>query len=257
MNINLLLGMLVALAISLSSQAATEPVISPEQQQADDVYAHGDYPAAMKQYLALAKDGDDFAQYRVSYMYLEGQGLELDLVESYAWAAVAAQSGQMELLRYRDTVGSLIPENKQRKAVQRAEFYLRKWGSDEIADEYAEAARKELRKCTGSRLGSRCEDVESADMPSFWAITPGDGSNPGSGGDGGGSAPSGSVQSPQGPKGTGGGRNVEYYQPLRASLQQLNTSIGQSVGRVEVHEIETLEESPPPPDAAQDVPEDN
>jgi hypothetical protein len=250
-------SMLAALAISISSQAATEAETSPQQLYADQLYARGDYPTAMKLYLSMAKDGDNFAQYRVSFMYLEGQGLEPEMVESYAWAAVAAQSGQMELLRYRDTVGSLIPKKQQRKAVRRAEFYLRKWGSDEIADEYREAARKELRKCTGSRVGSRCEDVESADMPTFWAITPGDGSNPGSGGDGGGSAPSGSVQSPQGPKGTGGGRNVEYYQELRASLRQLNTSIGQTVGHVEVHEIETLEESPPPPEAAQEVPDRN
>ncbi len=251
MRINLLLGMLITLAISLSSQAAGEPVISPEQQQADVVYASGDYPAAMKQYLALAKEGDNFAQYRVSYMYLEGQGLEPDLVEAYAWAAVAARKGQMELVKYRNVVGSLVPEDQRRKAVKTAEFYNRKWGKDDSDYEYDRSVRSEMRRCTGSRLGSRCEDVESMDMPQFWAIQQAGGESSGGTTKASGSTSTSVVH------GTGTPRNVAYYQELRESLRQMNSSIGESAGRVEVHEIEPVDEAAPEPDPEQEDPEGN
>ena len=251
MRINLLLSMLITLAISLSSQAATEQAISPEQQQADDVYARGDYPAAMQQYLALAKEGDDFAQYRVSYMYLEGQGLEPDLVEAYAWAAVAAQGKQAALQEYRDTVASLVPEDDRPKAKRTAEYYTRKWGRDDDADEYARAVNKELRKCTGSRLGTRCEDVEAMDMPHFWAIQSASGEG------GGGTAKASGSTSVSTVHGKGSPRDVAYYQQLRESLRQMNSSIGESAGRVEVHEIERLDEAAPEPDSEQEDPEEN
>ena len=60
MRMLMVLSMLATLSLSVSSQAATEAVVTPEQQYADDAYARGDYPAAMKQYLALAKEGDTF-----------------------------------------------------------------------------------------------------------------------------------------------------------------------------------------------------
>jgi hypothetical protein len=244
-------SILLTLAISISSQAATEPVTSPEQQYADDVYARGDYPAAMKLYLPLAKDGDNFAQYRVSFMYLEGQGVEADLVEAYAWASLAAQQGQSALLTYRDTVASLVPEDQRSKAVRTADYYTRKWGRDDYADEYAKAVRKEMSNCTGSRLGSRCEDVESMDMPQFWAIQ--SASSEG----GGGTAKASGSTSVSTVHGKGSPRDVAYYQQLRDSLRQMNSSISENAGRVEVHEIEPLDESAPEADPETEDPEGN
>ena len=37
--------------------------------------------------------------------------------------------------------------------------------------------RYELRECTGSRLGTRCEEVYAAQMPKFRGINPGNGSD--------------------------------------------------------------------------------
>lgn len=248
MRVLMLLGMLATLILPVSSQAATEAVVTPEQQYADDAYARGDYPAAMKQYLALAKEGDTFAQYRVSYMYLEGQGLAPDLVESYAWAAVAARQGQMELLRYRDTVGSLVPESQRRKAARTAEYYARKWGQDEADYEYGRTVRNEMRRCTGSRIGARCEDVEAMDMPQFWAIQSASSEGGGGTAKASGATPTSVVH------GTGTPRNVAYYQQLRDSLRLMNSAIGENAGRVEVHEMEMPEDSSDAPDPEEESP---
>jgi hypothetical protein len=185
-------------------------------------------------------------------MYLEGQGLEPNLVEAYAWAAVAARKGQTELLRYRDTVGSLVPEDQRRKAVRTAEFYHRKWGKDASDYEYDRSVRNEMRRCTGSRIGARCEDVESMDMPQFWAIQQAGGSE-----GGGGTAKASGSTSTSVVHGTGTPRNVAYYQQLRASLRQMDGSIGENAGRVEVHEIEPVDEAAPEPDPEQEDPEGN
>ena len=244
-----MLSMLAALIMAASTLAAAETETSPQQLYADQLYAQGDYPAAMKQYLSLAKDGDNFAQYRVSFMYLEGQGVEADLVEAYAWAAVAAQQGQTALLTYRDTVGSLVPENQRRKAVRTADYYTRKWGRDDYADEYARAARKILSRCTGSRLGSRCEDVESMDMPQFWAIQSASGEG------GGGTAKASGSTSVSTVHGKGSPRDVAYYQQVRASLRQMDSSIGESAGRVEVRDLEAPDESSETPEPEEEKPE--
>ncbi len=247
MRVCAMLSLVLYLAIPAPVFAAAESTITPEQQLADDSYAQGDYAGAMKQYLALAKEGDAFAQYRVSYMYLEGQGLQPDLVEAYAWAALAARQGQAELQTYRNTVGSLVPEDDRRKALRTAEFYVRKWGRDDSDYDYERSVRNEMRKCTGSRIGSRCEDVESMDMPQFWAIQQAGGSE-----GGGGTAKASGSTSTSTVHGKGSPRDVAYYQQLRASLRQMNSSIGASAGHVEVHEIETAEEPPPAAEAKQE-----
>ena len=248
MKIRYLLTPLLLACISVSLLAATETKYQRQQLQADQLYNEGEYKEAMGKYLPLAKKGDSFSQYRVSYMYLEGQGTETDLVESYAWAYLAAQNRQRELMEYRDVVGSLVPEKEHRKALRKVDYYMRKWGNLAVAQDAAKGARNQLRNCTGSRVGTRCEDVEAVQMPTFWAVTPGAGTysvNDGVTGDGGGAAPSGSVSSPRGHAGSGAPRDVDYYKQLRASIRDMNRYIEENSGTVNLGEFNVIEEEPP------------
>ena len=218
------------------------------QLQADALYEKGDYQQAMKQYLALAKKGDTFSQYRVSYMYLEGQGTGSDLIESFAWAFLSAQNDQKDLVQYRNTVSSLIPEDQQRKATRRVDYYMRKWGNRAIAQEAVDGARRELRDCTGSRLGTRCDEVYAAQMPTFWGVTPGNGANPGGGegGDGGSASASGSVASPTGNGAGGPSQDVRYYQALRQKIRDMNAYIEETTGNVTITDIDSGTDVPEP-----------
>jgi hypothetical protein len=215
-----------------------------QQSYADQLYQNGEYGEAMRQYLPLAKKGDSFSQYRVSYMYLEGQGTETDLIESFAWASLAAQNRDKQLIEYRDKVGSLVPEKQHRKALRKVDYYTRKWGNMAIAEDAIKGARTELRNCTGSRVGSRCNEVYAAEMPNFWGIDPGAGG--GSGGDGGSAAASGSVSSARGSGGGSPTRDMAYYEKLRQSIRDLNRHIEENAGTVELGEFEVIEDTPEP-----------
>jgi len=236
---------LISLAISGPLFAASTSKYHQQQQTADALYEQGEYAKAMKQYLPLAKKGDTFSQYRVSYMYLEGQGMdEEDLIESYAWATLAAQNKQKELEEFRNAVGSLVPLKKHRKALRRVDYYTRKWGNLAIAKDASKGARREIRNCTGSRVGTRCEDVYAMQMPKFWGISPGHGG--GAAGDGGSAAPSGSVSSAYGNGAGGATQDVAYYQQLRQSIRDMDRYIQENSGTVEIGEFEVLEDKPVP-----------
>jgi hypothetical protein len=210
-----------------------------EQQVADRLYQDGDYSNAYKKYRALAKKGDSFSQYRVSYMHLEGLGTMQNTVEAFAWAALSAQDYQDELVNYRNAVAGLVPEKHRGKAERKADYYYRRWGNRAIAADAIQGARYELRECTGSRLGQRCEEVYSMRMPKFWGINPEDVS--GSGEIGGGAAPSGSVASAVGNSAGGPTLDVAHYQQLRASIKSLDQYITTHGSTVELGEFVVIE----------------
>lgn len=250
-----LAGVFLGTVLCAPPRAEAQSRYHYEQQQADALFDQGRYEEAMKRYLVLAKKGDSFSQYRVSYMYLEALGRQEDLVEAYAWAYLSAQNHHEPLVNYRDAVGSLVPEKQHRKALRRVDYYMRKWGNAAIADDVVRGARHELRTCTGSRVGTRCEDVYAMQMPKFWGVTPGQGG--GSRGmltapvesDGGGAAPSGSVSSAQTMGAGGEVRDVAYYQQLRASIRALGQFIGEQTGNVELGEFKVLEDETAAPAA--------
>jgi hypothetical protein len=210
-----------------------------KQEQADALYEKASYSDAFRSYLALAKKGDSFSQYRVSYMYLEGQGQETDIVEAFAWAYLAAQNNQDPLVDYRDTVSQLVPPEDQKRAMRKLDYYMRKWGDRKLASDMITTTKRELNECTGSRLGTRCEEVYAAKMPKFWGINPGNGSEVES--VGGSSAASGSTSGAIGNSSGAPMRNVEYYQGLRQRINELNSYIGQTSGNVELGEFEVVE----------------
>lgn len=237
---------LVSLAVA-PLQAATIQKSSyvSKQQQADQLYANGKFSEALTNYLRLAKQGDSFSQYRVSYMYLQGQGRESDVVESFAWATLAAQNKADPLIEYRDTVARLVPKNQQKKAMRKLDYYMRKWGNRQLASDMITKTQRELQDCTGSRLGTRCEEVYAAQMPKFWGINPGDGTElPQT--VGGGRAQSGSQSSDIGTGAGGPSRDVAYYQNLRDRIDQLNKYIGENSGSVELGVFEVVEDEQQP-----------
>jgi TPR repeat protein len=119
------------------------------------LYNAGDYEAAYKQYSKLAKKGDVFAQYRMSYMTLQGLGTRADVVESLAWAMVAAESPHESLKNYRAAVAALVPSDQRKKAQNKTGTYLRRWSGDKNATEDSMASVYKG-GCTGTRLAKNC-----------------------------------------------------------------------------------------------------
>jgi hypothetical protein len=237
-----LLALACLVVAPLQAKTSQKSAYVSKQEEADQQYANGKYTEALPNYLRLAKQGDSFSQYRVSYMYLQGQGRETDIVESFAWATLAAQNKADPLIEYRDAVARLVPRDQQKKAMRKLDYYMRKWGNRQLASDMITKTQRELQDCTGSRLGTRCEEVYAAQMPKFWGINPGNGNEMES--VGGGRAQSGSQSSDIG-AGTGGPqRDVEYYQGLRQRIDELNRFIGENSGNVELGEFEVVEDEP-------------
>lgn len=235
---------LACLAVApLQAKTSQKSAYISKQEQADQQYANGKYTEALTNYLRLAKQGDAFSQYRVSYMYLQGQGRETDIVEAFAWATLAAQNKADPLIEYRDTVARLVPGNEQRKAMRKLDYYMRKWGNRQLASDMITKTQRELQDCTGSRLGTRCEEVYAAQMPKFWGINPGNGTEAPRD-VGGGRAQSGSQSSDIGSGAGGPARDVEYYQGLRKRIDELNRYIGENSGNVELGVFEVVEDKP-------------
>lgn len=214
---------LLALALVSPSAAATEDErFLHHQQEADRHYQAGDFESAYDAYRKLARKGDSFSQYRVSYMYLEGQGREQDIVESVAWAVLAAQDGQAELVKYRNAVAKLVPEKKRRKAERKVDYYMRRWGNVKAASSALSGSREELLKCTGSRVGNRCGRVEySMPIGNYWSETG------------------------EGHKTNAVGRaalDEDYYDQLRNRIRDLDSYIRENAGKVEIGELEITEE---------------
>ena len=56
------------------------------------------FKKALKKYKTLAKHGDSFSQFRVSTMYLNGQGTKVSENDAYGWSVLAAQAGDLSVL---------------------------------------------------------------------------------------------------------------------------------------------------------------
>lgn len=131
------------------------------QKRADELYDNENFQTAFHIYELIAKLGDKYSQYRVAYMYVHAQGINQNLVQAYAWSYVAAEAGHGPLLDYHQHVKHLLTESQLAEAKTLAQGHLVQYGLAAQAYNARLAIREELRNCTGSRLGTRCDRVES------------------------------------------------------------------------------------------------
>lgn len=120
--------------------------------EADQYYQTQDYKKAYKSYFKLAKIGDHYSQDRIASMYANGEGKKTDLAEAYAWAALAAEDGDEELVAKRDEL--LQQADDKSKAQKEAEKLKKKYGK--LALEKKAAKREKFTEggaCTNSRIG--------------------------------------------------------------------------------------------------------
>jgi hypothetical protein len=224
-----------ALLTSAGLLAAQASPYERAQQAADEAYQEADYGKAYRGYLELAKKGDSFSQYRVSYMNFQGQGVDQDWNEAFAWALLAAQGNNPDLVQYLAGLTRELPEEYATSATERASSHMDRWGIVALAEKAAKAAKRELRSCTGSRLGKRCEEVYAMRMPRFWDI--GFSHSPFHGDQ----SVKGSISSSTG-NGIGGPvLNTRYYQSMRWGVRDIEQYIMNNATNVQIGDLETVE----------------
>lgn len=157
-----IISLLAALTFTLPALAD----YSQERDVAGRFYSAGDYKNAHKVYKELARKGDSYAQYRLSYMYLMGQGKGEDIIESVAWSVLAAQDKQQEKVAYMKTVAEMVPQDQRKKANKKISYYMRKWGDETGSDSY-----KDDKICTGFRLCNHKSGAGNVGVPSnLWYV---------------------------------------------------------------------------------------
>ena len=122
--------------------------------EAEQHYADQDYKKAFKVYTKLAKFGDRYSQKRVAHMYAKGEGKSIDLMESYAWTALALE-GKDEQLAKLDK--ALLPQTENpAKAKKKAAKLVKKYGKQAQKKRIAQHNKRgrvvDEGSCTGSKL---------------------------------------------------------------------------------------------------------
>lgn len=143
------------LVVVLQSPAVAASEVKEYRAEAARYYEANNYKKAYKIYFKLAKVGDHYSQNKISQMYVDGKGKNVDLIEAYAWSVLAAESGVEGIIAKSER---LLQETKNKAAAEkRASKLLQKYGKDAL---FAKAKRKEMMKynhksggCTGSKLG--------------------------------------------------------------------------------------------------------
>lgn len=259
-----LTGLVIAISGFSNIVPAASEVYLEAKQSADAAYEAEDFRGAYRKYKDLATYGDSYSQYRMALMNVRGQGTGRDLIEAYAWASLAAEKEHPALEQFREAIWIEMNSKQRHEAGRKAEKYMDRYGRLALAKKARRAAKRELRSCTGSRLGSSCGRVYSASAPRGGAISPGGG--PFSGAAGGranfrqvtglttgnpqrsdaiasdsGNA-GGISNSNQGDTLGPATRDPEYYDRLRTSIDTLEQMIADYDGRVELKELELLDD---------------
>lgn len=123
---------------------------------ADAAFERGDYSSALAHYRELAQIGDKFSQYRIAVMYERGLGFDPDPVEALAWAALADEFRQDELVEYRKRLESRLAPQQLEAAKERARQLSSRYSELALLRDRLHQEKQKLKNCTGSRVGSTC-----------------------------------------------------------------------------------------------------
>ncbi len=88
-----------------------------------EAFEQGDYAPALKEFRALAEQGDADAQYTLGLMYELGQGVQQDYVQAYLWFNLAAAQGDEGARKDRD----ILAEQMTLAQIGDAQRLAREW----------------------------------------------------------------------------------------------------------------------------------
>ncbi len=81
-------------------------------------YRNRNYEQALRLWLPLAKEGNSEAQFFVGALYMDGSGVEEDVVRAHAWWRLAAGQGHGEAKEFLDLIRASMSEEQRQAAVR-------------------------------------------------------------------------------------------------------------------------------------------
>ena len=94
----------IAAAIIGALVMLVQPVVAQDFQKGLEAFERGDYATALREFKALAEQGNAGAQNNLGLMYDNGQGVTQDDVQAHMWFNLAAAQGDKNSAKNRDIV---------------------------------------------------------------------------------------------------------------------------------------------------------
>ena len=107
-----------------NAQTTEETVMSNTNQYLADLALYRNDPELAKKMAENALQGDRNAQYALGLIYLEGRGVDVNPVESYAWLTAAILQGDEDAFLLRNMVAELMTSNDIVEAEERAAIIM-------------------------------------------------------------------------------------------------------------------------------------
>ena len=83
-------------------------------------YRSQDYERAMTIWMPLAEKGNSEAQFFVGGLYMDGAGVEEDVVRAHAWWQLSAEKGHPKAQEFRNLIEAIMTEEQREQALQLA-----------------------------------------------------------------------------------------------------------------------------------------
>jgi hypothetical protein len=95
-------------------------------------YANGDYKRAMSYFIKSAWYSDKPSQLSIGLMYLNGQGVDKDLVKAYVWTALSAERRYPDFEATRDQIWRQLEPAQRQQAMALEQSLMAQYG-DQVA----------------------------------------------------------------------------------------------------------------------------
>jgi uncharacterized protein len=100
-------------------------------------YKAKDYPTALHEFRRLAEIGDHSSQFNLGVMYLHGRGVEKDLIQAFAWMALACQENRQEWVKARDALFSSLSDTDKSRATDEQGILATRFSDESLARDMA------------------------------------------------------------------------------------------------------------------------
>jgi TPR repeat protein len=133
----------------------TSPWTRIYQREADEAFEQGDFQRAHRLFLKkLAPKGDKHAHYMLGHLNHHGLGVPQDAARALAWYALAAERGSSGARSVAEQLSAELPDAEQQRADAIFAELLARYGDRRLMVKAMQRDERELRRRTGSRLGS-------------------------------------------------------------------------------------------------------
>ncbi|TWT23216.1 sel1 repeat family protein [Luteimonas marina] len=190
-----------------------------------DAYAEKDHPKAIQAFRRAAYYGDKPSQAILGEMLWIGWGSDVDRALAWVWMSLAAERGYTSFVEKRELYWQQLDEHERARAEREGPGIRAEYADEVTEPRLAQVLQRELRKMSGSRLGSTSSPVQ--------IVVPGVGT----------------IDSTQ-------YYHPRYWDPQQYRAWQDSIWTNLRTGRVHVGDVQQVRDaSTPPDDGAQDSPE--